>query len=262
MTKFGKILLRNRREIKLKIFISYWNNKVNGFDSMYKIVLLRHGESQWNLENRFTGWVDVDLSAKGIEEAEKSGRDLKNKDFKFDIVYTSILKRAIKTTNIVLEEMNLMHIPVVKHWRMNERHYGGLTGLNKEETAKKHGKEQVHIWRRSFDTPPPALEETDERHPKHDPKYAFLTKDQLPATESLKLTIQRVLPYWEVEIAPKILEGKQILISAHGNSLRALVKHLDNIPDNDIPSFEIPTGVPLIYELDENLKPIKRYYLE
>ena len=229
---------------------------------MFKLVLVRHGESQWNLENRFTGWVDVDLSEKGIQEAKNAGQALKKNGYIFDVCYTSVLKRAIKTNDIILEELDLMYIPVIKHWRLNERHYGGLTGLNKAEMAKKTSPEQVHIWRRSFDIPPPALEESDERHPNHDPKYSFLTADQLPATESLKLTIQRVLPYWEVEIAPAILQGKKVLISAHGNSLRALVKYLDKMSDEEIPKFEIPTGIPMVYELDKNLKPIKRYYLE
>ena len=229
---------------------------------MFKLVLVRHGESQWNLENRFTGWVDVDLSEKGIQEAKNAGQVLKKNSYIFDVCYTSVLKRAIKTNDIILEELDLMYIPVIKHWRLNERHYGGLTGLNKAEMAKKTSPEQVHIWRRSFDIPPPALEESDERHPNHDPKYSFLTADQLPATESLKLTIQRVLPYWEVEIAPAILQGKKVLISAHGNSLRALVKYLDKMSDEEIPKFEIPTGIPMVYELDKNLKPIKRYYLE
>ena len=229
---------------------------------MFKLVLVRHGESQWNLENRFTGWVDVDLSEKGFQEAKNAGMLLKKNGYIFDICYTSVLKRAIKTNDIILNELDLMYIPVFKHWRLNERHYGGLTGLNKKEMAEKTSPEQVHIWRRSFDVPPPALEESDERHPKHDPKYSFLTADQLPATESLKLTIERVLPYWEVEIAPTILTGKKILISAHGNSLRALVKYLDKMSDEDIPNFEIPTGVPLVYELDKDLKPIKRYYVE
>jgi 2,3-bisphosphoglycerate-dependent phosphoglycerate mutase len=229
---------------------------------MHKLVLLRHGQSTWNLENRFTGWIDVDLSENGVKEAINSGMLLKKHGFKFDIVYTSVLKRAIKTTNIVLEELDQMFVPVIKHWRLNERHYGDLTGLNKAEMAKKVGKEQVHIWRRSFDVPPPALELDDERHPRFDPKYTFLTKDQLPATESLKLTIKRVLPYWDVIIAPNIFKGKSILVSAHGNSLRALVKHIDSISDDEIPNFEIPTGVPLVYELDKDLHPIKRYYLE
>lgn len=229
---------------------------------VHKLVLLRHGQSIWNLENKFTGWVDVDLSENGINEAKSSGKKLKKSGIKFDLVFTSVLKRAIKTTNYALEEMDLLHIPVIKHWRLNERHYGGLTGLNKKEMAEKVGAEQVHIWRRSFDVPPPALEEDDERHPKYDAKYEMLTKDQLPAVESLKITIDRVLPYWQVEIAPRILQGRTLLISAHGNSLRALVKYLDGISDDDIPNFEIPTGVPLVYELDENLKPITKYYLE
>ena len=229
---------------------------------MHKVVLLRHGESTWNLENRFTGWVDVDLSENGVNEAITAGKVLKKHNYKFDKVYTSVLKRAIKTTNIVLEELDQMYIPVIKHWRLNERHYGGLTGLNKAEMAKKVGAEQVHIWRRSFDVPPPALDLDDDRHPRFDPKYSFLTKNQLPSTESLKLTIERVLPYWEVEIAPEIFKGKSILVSAHGNSLRALVKYLDNIPDEEIPKHEIPTGIPLIYELNDDLEPLNRYYLE
>jgi 2,3-bisphosphoglycerate-dependent phosphoglycerate mutase len=229
---------------------------------MYKIVLVRHGESQWNLENKFTGWVDVDLSEKGVKEAKKSGQLLKKNNYNFTVCYTSFLKRAIKTNDIILEELDLMYLPVIKHWRLNERHYGGLTGLNKAETAEKHSKEQVHIWRRSFDVPPPKLDENDPRHPKFDRKYKILTTNQLPATESLKMTIERVMPYWEVEIAPAILRGEQILISAHGNSLRALVKYLDKISDSEIPGFEIPTGVPLVYELDKDLQPIKRYYLE
>lgn len=229
---------------------------------MHKLVLLRHGQSKWNLENKFTGWIDVDLTTEGIKEAKQAGKLLKKHGLSFDVVYTSVLKRAIKTTNIVLEELDQLYTPVIKHWRLNERHYGGLTGLNKAEMAEKVGKEQVHIWRRSFDIPPPELDLDDERHPRFDPKYTYLTVDQLPSTESLKLTIQRVLPYWDVIIAPEIFSGKSIMVSAHGNSLRALVKYLDNIADEDIPNFEIPTGVPLVYELDKDLHPIKRYYLE
>ena len=229
---------------------------------MFKLVLIRHGESQWNLEDKFQGWADIDLSENGYKEAKQAGNLLKKNGYTFDLCFTSFLKRAIKTNDIILEELDLMHIPVYKHWRLNERHYGQLTGLNKKEMAKKTSPEQVHIWRRSFDVPPPALEESDGRHPKHDSKYRFLTTDQLPATESHKITIQRVLPYWEVVIAPTILLGKRVLISAHGSSLRALVKKLDKISDENIVKFEIPTGIPLVYELDKNLKPIKRYYLE
>lgn len=228
---------------------------------MYKIVLLRHGESVWNKENLFTGWTDVDLSEKGIQEAIESGKVLKKEGYTFDIAYTSVLKRAIKTLNIVLDEMDLDWIPVVKNWRLNERHYGALQGLNKAETAEKYGKEQVMEWRRSFDTPPPALEETDDRYPGKDPRYADLSKDELPLTESLKLTIDRFLPYWHETIAPTIKSGKRVIIVAHGNSLRALVKYLDNISEEEIVGLNIPTGIPLVYELDENLKPVKHYYL-
>lgn len=228
---------------------------------MYKVVLLRHGESIWNKENLFTGWTDVDLSEKGIEEATEGGKVLKEDGYTFDIAYTSVLKRAIKTLNIALDVMDLDWIPVVKNWRLNERHYGALQGLNKAETAEKYGKDQVMEWRRSFDTPPPALEETDDRFPGKDPRYADLSKDELPLTESLKLTIDRFLPYWKETIAPTIKSGKKVLIAAHGNSLRALVKYLDNISEEEIVGLNIPTGVPLVYELDENLKPIKHYYL-
>lgn len=228
---------------------------------MYKVVLLRHGESVWNKENLFTGWTDVDLSEKGIQEAIESGKVLKKEGYTFDIAYTSVLKRAIKTLNIVLDEMDLDWIPVVKNWRLNERHYGALQGLNKAETAEKYGKEQVMEWRRSFDTPPPALEETDDRYPGKDPRYADLSKDELPLTESLKLTIDRFLPYWHETIAPTIKSGKKVIVVAHGNSLRALVKYLDNISEEEIVGLNIPTGIPLVYELDENLKPVKHYYL-
>ncbi len=228
---------------------------------MYKVVLLRHGESVWNKENLFTGWTDVDLSEKGIQEAIESGKVLKKEGYIFDIAYTSVLKRAIKTLNIVLDEMDLDWIPVVKNWRLNERHYGALQGLNKAETAEKYGKEKVMEWRRSFDTPPPALEETDDRYPGKDPRYAELSKDELPLTESLKLTIDRFLPYWHETIAPTIKSGKKVIVVAHGNSLRALVKYLDNISEEEIVGLNIPTGIPLVYELNENLKPIKHYYL-
>uniref|UniRef100_A0A7V2ZM38 2,3-bisphosphoglycerate-dependent phosphoglycerate mutase n=1 Tax=Ignavibacterium album TaxID=591197 RepID=A0A7V2ZM38_9BACT len=228
---------------------------------MYKVVLLRHGESIWNKENRFTGWTDVDLSEKGKEEAKRAGEVLKSEGYTFDIAYTSVLKRAIRTLWIVLDEMDLMWIPVIRHWRLNERHYGALQGLNKAETAKKYGEEQVKIWRRSYDIQPPALEKSDPRYPGHDPRYKELSESELPLTECLKDTVARFVPYWEGTIAPMVKSGKRVLIVAHGNSLRALVKYLDNIPDNEIVELNIPTGIPLVYELDENLKPIKHYYL-
>lgn len=228
---------------------------------MYKVVLLRHGESIWNKENRFTGWTDVDLSEKGKEEAKKAGEVLKDEGYTFDIAYTSVLKRAIRTLWIVLDEMDLMWIPVIRHWRLNERHYGALQGLNKAETAKKYGEEQVKIWRRSYDIQPPALEKSDPRYPGYDPRYKELTESELPLTECLKDTVARFVPYWEGTIAPMVKSGKRVLIVAHGNSLRALVKYLDNIPDSEIVELNIPTGIPLVYELDENLKPIKHYYL-
>lgn len=228
---------------------------------MYKIVLLRHGESIWNKENRFTGWTDVDLSAKGKEEAMKAGEVLKAEGYTFDIAYTSVLKRAIRTLWIVLDEMDLMWIPVIRNWRLNERHYGALQGLNKAETAKQYGEEQVKIWRRSYDIQPPALEKSDPRYPGHDPRYKELSESELPLTECLKDTVARFVPYWENTIAPMVKSGKKVLVTAHGNSLRALVKYLDNIPDNEIVELNIPTGIPLVYELDDNLKPIKHYYL-
>jgi 2,3-bisphosphoglycerate-dependent phosphoglycerate mutase len=228
---------------------------------MYKVVLLRHGESEWNQKNLFTGWTDVDLTQKGIAEAKRSGKLLKENNFVFDIAYTSVLKRAIRTLNIVLDEMDLMWIPVIKSYRLNERHYGALQGLNKAETAQKYGDEQVLIWRRSYDTPPPPLDETDERYPGKDPRYADLPKEEIPLTESLKSTVERFIPYWHETIAPTIKSGKRVILAAHGNSLRALVKHLDNISEEDIVKLNIPTGVPLVYELDEDLKPIKHYYL-
>lgn len=228
---------------------------------MYKLVLIRHGESQWNKENRFTGWKDVDLSEKGLVEAAEGGRQLKADGFTFDVAYTSVLKRAIRTLWLVLDEMDLMWIPVHRRWRLNERHYGALQGLNKAETAEKFGDEQVKVWRRSYDTPPPALEPTDERYPGLDPRYASLSKDELPLTECLKDTVARFLPLWHEEIAPMVKSGKRVLIAAHGNSLRALVKYLDNISDEAIVELNIPTGIPLVYELDADLKPIKSYYL-
>lgn len=228
---------------------------------MYKIVLLRHGESEWNKENRFTGWTDVDLSEKGVAEAVAGGKLMKEAGFEFDLAYTSVLKRAIMTLNLALEQMDLLWIPVVKTWRLNERHYGALQGLNKAETAKKYGDEQVHIWRRSYDIQPPALTADDERFPGKDRRYADLAKGELPLTECLKDTVARFLPFWHETVAPAIKSGKKIIIAAHGNSLRALVKYLDNIPEDEIVELNIPTGVPLVYELDKDLKPIKHYYL-
>lgn len=228
---------------------------------MHKLLLIRHGESVWNKENRFTGWKDVDLSEKGREEAKAAGKLLKSEGFEFDLAYTSVLKRAIRTLNIILDETDTMWLPVIKNWRLNERHYGNLQGLNKSEMAEKFGEEQVHIWRRSYDIPPPPMEADDERNPRHDRRYNDLSDAEIPLTECLKDTVARFLPYWEQEIAPKIKEGKRLIIAAHGNSLRALVKHLDGIPDEEIVKLNIPTGVPLVYELDAELKPIKSYYL-
>ena len=228
---------------------------------MYKLVLLRHGQSTWNLENRFTGWTDVGLSEQGYAEAHAAGKLLKEGGYAFDIAYTSVLRRAIQTLWIALEEMGLEWIPVVNAWQLNERHYGALQGLNKAETAAKFGEAQVKLWRRSYDVPPPALEFNDERHPRFDPRYASLTPDQTPATESLKITLERVLPYWHSTLAPMIKTGKRVLIAAHGNSLRAMVKYLDDISDAEIPELNIPTGIPLVYELDESLRPVKHYYL-
>ena len=228
---------------------------------MHKVVLLRHGESAWNKENLFTGWTDVDLSEKGREEAREAGRLLKEQGYTFDVAYTSVLKRAIRTLWIALEEMDLMWIPLFHEWRLNERHYGALQGLNKAETAAKYGEQQVKVWRRSYDIRPPALEDSDPRHPGHDPRYKRLTKDQLPLTECLKDTVARFLPYWHEVIAPAVRSGQLVLITAHGNSLRALVKYLDSVPESDIVELNIPTGMPLVYELDDSLKPAKSYYL-
>jgi len=228
---------------------------------MYKLVLLRHGESIWNKENRFTGWTDVDLSEKGREEAKQAGELLKKEGYLFDVAYTSVLKRAIRTLWSVLDEMDLMWIPVHRDWRLNERHYGALQGLNKAETAQQHGEEQVKIWRRSYDIPPPVLEKSDSRYPGNDPRYKQLSEQELPLTESLKETVARVMPAWNETIAPAIKSGKKVIIAAHGNSLRALVKYLDDISESDILGLNIPTGMPLVYELDAELKPIKRYYL-
>lgn len=228
---------------------------------MYKVVLLRHGESTWNLENRFTGWTDVGLSEKGIKEAHTAAESLKKEGITFDIAYTSVLKRAIKTLWTVLEDMDLMWIPIINSWRLNERHYGSLQGLNKVEMVEKFGEEQVLVWRRSYGTPPPALDKDDERSPERDRRYEDLANDEIPLTESLKDTVARFLPYWHETIAPKIKSGKKVIITAHGNSLRALVKYLDNMAEEDIVKLNIPTGIPLVYELDSNLKPIKHYYL-
>ncbi|WP_028974778.1 2,3-diphosphoglycerate-dependent phosphoglycerate mutase [Spirochaeta cellobiosiphila] len=228
---------------------------------MKKLVLIRHGESQWNQENRFTGWTDVDLTEKGRGEAKSAGEYLQKEGFTFDVAYTSVLKRAIRTLWTVMDTMNLMWLPVNRDWRLNERHYGALQGLNKAETAQKYGEDQVLVWRRSFDTQPPALESSDERFPGKDPRYNGLKPDELPLTECLKDTIDRFLPLWNDTIAPDIKAGKNVLIVAHGNSLRALVKHLDGISDDDITGLNIPTGMPLVYELDDDLKPLKHYYL-
>ena len=228
---------------------------------MLKVVLVRHGQSVWNLENRFTGWTDVGLTEQGRAEAHIAGRMLREGGFDFDAAYTSVLRRAIQTLWVMLQEMNLEWIPVTNAWQLNERHYGALQGLNKSEMAEKYGEAQVKIWRRSYDVPPPALDLTDDRHPKFDPRYASLTPDQLPATESLKITLGRVLPYWHSVLGPAIQSGRRVVIAAHGNSIRALVKYLDNISDADITELNIPTGLPLVYELDAELKPITHHYL-
>lgn len=228
---------------------------------MKKLVLLRHGESTWNLENRFTGWTDVDLTPKGTEEAQESARVLEGAGYTFDVAYTSLLKRAIRTLWIVMDGMDLMWIPVHRSWRLNERHYGALQGLNKSETAAQYGDEQVLVWRRSFATPPPPLTPDDPRHPGKDRRYADLTPEELPLAESLKDTIDRFLPYWHGTIVPEIQAGRRVLIAAHGNSLRALVKHLDGVSEEEIVGLNIPTGIPLVYELDDDLKPIRHYYL-
>jgi 2,3-bisphosphoglycerate-dependent phosphoglycerate mutase len=228
---------------------------------MHKVVLLRHGESTWNKENRFTGWHDVDLTDRGRDEAREAGRLLKEGGYVFDLAFTSVLKRAIKTLGIALDTLDQLWIPVTKSWKLNERSYGALQGLNKAETAAKHGEEQTKIWRRSFDIPPPALTIDDPRHPSHDSRYKDLQPGDLPLTESLKDTIARFMPYWHETIAPAITSGKRVVIAAHGNSLRALVKDLDNIPESEITELNIPTGIPLVYELDDDLKPIRHYYL-
>ena len=227
----------------------------------HRIVLLRHGESLWNKENLFSGWTDVDLSGRGIEEIREAGGLLKEKGFTFDVAFTSVLKRAIRTLWIILDEMDLMWLPVNKSWQLNERHYGALQGLNKSETARKYGEDQVRLWRRSYDVRPPALELEDSRHPRHDPRYRNLLPEQLPSTECLKDTVARVIPYWLDHIVPMVRSGQSVLIVAHGNSLRALVKYLDNISDADITEMNIPTGIPLVYELDDQLHPTRHYYL-
>nr|MBU1328847.1 2,3-diphosphoglycerate-dependent phosphoglycerate mutase [Candidatus Omnitrophota bacterium] len=226
-----------------------------------KLVLLRHGESTWNKENKFTGWTDVDLSEKGIEEAREAGKVLKNEGYVFDAAFTSVLKRAIRTLWFVLDEMDLMWIPIYNSWRLNERHYGALQGLNKSEMAQKFGEEQVLIWRRSYDIPPMALEKNDPRYPGNDPRYKSLDEKDMPFTESLKETVARVVPYWKEAIVPAFKSGKKIIIAAHGNSLRALVKYLDNISEEEIVKLNIPTGIPLVYELTDDLRPLKHYYL-
>jgi 2,3-bisphosphoglycerate-dependent phosphoglycerate mutase len=228
---------------------------------MPTLVLLRHGESTWNKENRFTGWTDVDLSERGQQEAHEAGRLLREGGYFFDVAYTSVLKRAIRTLWMTLDELDQMWLPVIGSWRLNERHYGALQGLNKAETAAKHGEAQVKIWRRSYDIPPPPLSPDDSRHAGRDPRYAGLSPDEIPLTESLKDTVERFLPYWHEVIAPSIQSGERVLISAHGNSLRALVKYLDNISDDEIVELNIPTGIPLVYELDDQLKPLNRFYL-
>ena len=226
-----------------------------------KLVLLRHGESTWHEENLFTGWTDVDLSQTGLKEAHGGAEELKEAGFTFDLAFTSVLKRAIRTLWIVQDKLDLMWIPVIRNWRLNERHYGALQGLNKSETAKKYGADQVHIWRRSYDVPPPPLSSDDPRNPRFDPRYRDIAPDLIPATECLKDTLERVMPYWNETILPEIKSGKKVLIAAHGNSLRALVKHLDNISDEEITGLNIPTGIPLVYELDNEYRPINSYYL-
>ncbi len=228
---------------------------------MKKLVLLRHGQSQWNKENRFTGWVDIPLSEEGLAEAHAAAKLLREGGYDFDVAYTSVLKRAIKTLWVVLEDSDRMWLPVIRSWRLNERMYGALQGLNKAETAAKHGEAQVQIWRRSYDTPPPAMEESDERWPGRDRRYAGLPRSEVPRTECLKDTVARFLPFWESDIAPAIRRGERVLIAAHGNSLRALVKHLDKVGDQEIVGLNIPTGIPLVYELNDDLTPIKHYYL-
>jgi 2,3-bisphosphoglycerate-dependent phosphoglycerate mutase len=232
-----------------------------GETDTHKLVLVRHGESTWNKENRFTGWTDVDLSEKGVQEAQEAGRTLRNESYVFDVAFTSVLKRAIRTLWIMLDELDQMWIPVHNHWRLNERHYGALQGLNKAEMASKYGEQQVLLWRRGYDVRPPALEKNDERYPGSDPRYRDLNEKEIPLCESLKDTVNRFLPYWHETLAPTIVSGKRVLVSAHGNSLRALVKYLDNLPDETVVKLNIPTGIPLIYDLTDDLKPIRHYYL-
>jgi 2,3-bisphosphoglycerate-dependent phosphoglycerate mutase len=228
---------------------------------MFKLVLIRHGESTWNQENRFTGWTDVDLNAKGLGEAKSAGQLLKKEGYTFDRSFVSVLKRALRTNWMILDELDELWIPVQLSWRLNERHYGSLQGLNKTETAAKFGEDQVHIWRRSYDVPPPALEKSDERFPGHDPRYKDVPEAELPLTECLKDTVDRVLPYWHNEISPAVKRGEKVLVTAHGNTLRALVKYFDNLSEEEVLALNIPTGIPLVYELDDNLKPIRHYYL-
>jgi len=228
---------------------------------MIKIVFIRHGESTWNLENRFTGWTDVDITPHGVDQSHEAAQVLKMEGFTFDIAFTSLLKRAIRTLWTILDDMDLMWIDVFRSWRLNERHYGALQGLNKKETADKFGLELVHQWRRSYDVPPPAIETSDPRHPIHDPRYANIPRRTLPSTESLKTTLERVIPYWNEAIVPQLKEGKKVLVSAHGNSLRAIVKYLDSVSDKDIVEYNIPMGVPMVYELDDKLNAKKHYYL-
>jgi len=228
---------------------------------MIRLVFLRHGESAWNRENRFTGWTDVDLTEQGVREAHQAGRLLKGEGYTFDLAHTSVLKRAIRTLWITLDEMDLMWIPVYRSWRLNERHYGALQGLNKKDTVEKFGMEQVHVWRRSYGTPPPGLDKADERFPGRDPRYASMTPEEIPRTESLKDTLERVLPYWHESVVPDLRAGKRVLIAAHGNSIRALVKYLDKIPDEVITELNIPTGIPLVYELDDLLQSVSHFYL-
>ena len=228
---------------------------------MTKLVLLRHGQSTWNLENVFTGWTDVPLSERGEEEARAAGRIMREEGLEFDIAHTSLLRRAINTLHLALLEMDQVWIPVVKHWRLNERHYGALQGLNKKETSDQYGKEQVHVWRRSYSTPPPALDPMDERYPGNDPRYSWMPPDLLPATECLEDVVARMLPYWHDAIVPDLRAGRTPVVAAHGNSLRAVVRHLDDISDEEIPDLNIPTGIPLLYELDDDLRPISSRYL-
>lgn len=228
---------------------------------MTKLVLLRHGESVWNKDNRFTGWADVDLSEKGFAEAKRAGALLKSEGYQFDVAHSSVLKRAIRTLWIVLDEIDQMWLPVQSSWRLNERHYGALQGLNKSEIAAKHGEEQVFIWRRSYDVPPPPMSADDPHHPKNDPRYREVASSDLPSCEALKNTVQRFVPYWEQKILPDMKAGKRVLVAAHGNSIRALIKYLENVPEDEITELNIPTAVPLVYEFDEKFKPLKRYYL-